>query len=131
MPISVRRASWIIRPASAVAGLEAPRSMITIHDPSRCGLIREHLGVEVYAFKFSRTNLTGILSSIRLELAERLTKLHPPPRKAKAGVTVVAAADVDREDILDFRPNLFGLGVNGNAVWRRLLLGRASLLLFT
>ena len=44
--------------------LLASRNTVLIHDPSMCELIRKHLKVEVYSFRFSAIHLKGVMAAI-------------------------------------------------------------------
>ena len=58
-----------------------------------------------------------MLAAIRLQLTDRLHAL-----KALARVVAVARVVPDplSEDIIEVRPNIAGVGINLNALWRRL-----------
>ena len=93
--------------------LATSRDVVTIHDPHMCELIDQHLKVHVDVFRFSSVHLTGVLSAIRTELEDRLQALGP---KIRHGDSV--AADPG-DEILELRPNLYGIGINLRALWRR------------
>ncbi|MCI0622072.1 MAG: hypothetical protein L0387_10455 [Acidobacteria bacterium] len=89
------------------------RSTVIIHDPNMCGMIRQHLGVEVYSFRFSAVHLAGVLSAIRTEVETKIRSLgitdsQDRPRTISQG-----------QDILQIRPNVYGIGVDLRALWRR------------
>jgi len=89
------------------------RDEVVMHDPDMCALLREHLEVEVYAFRFSVVHLRGVLAAIRQELADKLERSRST---LKASGTRSAESD---EEIFEVRPNLWGVGVNLRALWRR------------
>lgn len=92
--------------------LSSTRDVVMIHDPHMCELLQRHLNVQVYAFRFSRVHLIGILSAIRLELDDRLRELG-------SQVTIDGVQDSSEEnEILELRPNLYGIGINLRALWR-------------
>jgi hypothetical protein len=93
--------------------LTRTREIVTIHDPHMCDLIRQHLQVEVYSFRFSAVHLTGILSAVRTELSEKLVALD------RVSNAVPTSASVEAEEILELRPNLYGIGIDLRALWRR------------
>jgi hypothetical protein len=93
--------------------LAKSREVVAIHDPDMCKLIHEHLKVQVYAFRFSSVHLTGVLSSIRMELQDRLRRLD------EIGEAGRAPTSSGRDDILELRPNVYSVGVNLRALWRR------------
>jgi len=89
------------------------REMVIIHDSHMCDLIKQHLKVEVYSFRFSSVTLTGVLSAIRIELAEKLEKLN------KLHIIKDLQVKGKNEEILELRPNFHGIGINLRALWRR------------
>jgi len=84
-------------------------NVVTVHDPGMCQRIREHLGVEVYAYRFTAAHVVGILSHIRTELSERLGPLEPLP----------TPKEPRSEAVLMLRPNFHGIGIDLPALWRR------------
>ena len=66
--------------------LSTDRDMVTIHDPHMCELIKQHLEVQVHAFRFSSIHLTGVLASIRIELEDRLGPLSSSTRMGTPGL---------------------------------------------
>jgi hypothetical protein len=90
--------------------LMASRNMVMIHDPSMCELIRKHLKVEVYSFRFSAIHLRGVLSAIRTEVETKLRELKP--------TTVHEKSTSTGDEILQLRPNFHGIGVDLRALWR-------------
>lgn len=92
--------------------LASSRDTVTIHDPDMCDLIRQHLKVEVYFFRFSPIHLIGVLSAIRTELQAKLKEFKPPN-------STKARSEGRTEDILQLQPNLYGIGVDLRALWRR------------
>lgn len=101
---------------NGVEELEALRTkqdVIAMHDPSMCDIIREFLEVDVYSFRFSTVHLTGILSAIGMELEDhlaKLTSLQPDTSHPTAPPS---------EEILELKPNLYGVGIDLRALWRR------------
>jgi len=83
--------------------------VVTMHDPWMCQRIREHLHVEVYAYRFTAVHVVGILSHIRTELAERLRRLQP----------LRVVEDTKLDEVLMLRPNYHGVGIDLRALWRR------------
>ncbi len=84
---------------------------VTIQDPTMCSLIKQHLNVEVHTFKFSSSSILAILSSIKIQLSDWLMNFtdaieedHDPPNK----------------DILELKPNFFGIGIDLKALWKKL-----------
>lgn len=88
--------------------------LITVHNPNTCELIKEHLKVQVYAFRFSRVHLIGVLSQIRTQLSDRLEVVR------NSGVLAQVSREIKQEEILELRPNLYGIGIDLRALWRRL-----------
>ena len=78
-----------------------------------CELIHQHLDVQVYSFRFSRIHVVGVLSAIKSELEDRLRPLD------RTDPSVDGAECNSNEDVLELRPNLYGVGLNLRALWRR------------
>jgi hypothetical protein len=95
--------------------LEASRHTVVIHEPHICDLIREHLKVEVYSFRFSSIYLRGITSAIRMELVEKLQKLGADEEIESRTLPTKT------EEILELRPNIYGIGINLRLLWKRLI----------
>lgn len=93
--------------------LARTRDIVAIHDPHMCQLIREHLQVEVYSFRFSAVHVAGILSAIRMELSEKLLALKVIEMSREP------SAVVEQDEIIALRPNFYGIGVDLRALWRR------------
>ena len=85
-----------------------------IHDPKMCKLIKDHLHVDVYSFRFSMIHLTGIFSAIREELRRRLVELQQ-----SKGTSIDRIAADRNEEIIHLKPNVWGIGVDLRALWSR------------
>jgi hypothetical protein len=59
--------------------------------------------------------LRGILSAIRIKLADKLQNIGPD--EATKSTTLQAK----NEDILELRPNIYGIGINLRALWKKLI----------
>ena len=94
--------------------LAGNRDVVSMHDPNMCDLIQEHLEVQVYAFRFSSVHLAGVFSGIRTVLEDKLRSLQ-----IKSGWGYSHGAP-EQDEILELRPNLYGIGVNLRALWLRL-----------
>jgi len=93
--------------------LVSSRDMVVIHDPHMCELIKQHLSIEVYSFRFSTVHLVGVLSAIRIALETKLRELNLPT------VSLIQDSGVKNDDIVQLRPNVYGIGVDLRAIWRR------------
>lgn len=93
------------------------RDVVVIHDPRMCELIKEHLDVEIYSFRFSRIHLVGVLSAIRNNLDEKSRGLKPKAGSSSAPVRA-------EEEIIEIKPNIGGIGINLRALWRSITAGR-------
>lgn len=99
--------------------LAASRDIVVIHDPKMCELIKDHLGVEVYSFRFSRVHLVGVLSAIRDHLDEKSRSL-----KAKPKFFSSHSPARQEDEIIELKPNVAGIGINLRALWRSITAGR-------
>lgn len=93
--------------------LVASRDTVVIHDPHMCELIKQHLSIEVYSFRFSTVHLVGVLSAIRIALETKLRELNLPT------VSLIQDSGVKNDDIVQLRPNVYGIGVDLRTIWRR------------
>jgi len=96
-------------------GLQSARNTLTARFPEFSELIRRELGVDVSLFCFSPHAVGAVIASIKTELHERLShtihELFPSPALA-----TIHMAD----EILELRPNFYGVGLNLRALWRKL-----------
>ena len=96
--------------------LARTRETVMIHDPHMCELIRRHLQVDVYSFRFSAVHLTGIFSEIREALRQKLNRLEG------ASITSKCAplnTQPEPEKILQLKPAFYGISIDLGALWRR------------
>ncbi len=81
--------------------------------PDLADLIRENLRVEVSVFRFNSRSVSQVLASIKAQLVDHVAShshlLRRPPARPKA----------NSEDIVELRPNFYGIGINLNALLRR------------
>ena len=96
--------------------LARTRESVMIHDPHMCELIRRHLQVDVYSFRFSAVHLTGIFSAIRDALRQKLKKLEVASIVSKSARV---KTQPDPEKVLQLKPNFHGIGIDLGALWRR------------
>jgi hypothetical protein len=97
--------------------LLSTRDMVVIQDPGLCSLIKQHLNVDVHVFRFSSSLLSGVLSSIKLQLSDRLLKVSENSEFENS---------VSRkEDIIELKPNIYGVGLNLRALWKKCI-GRSK-----
>ncbi len=118
---------WLRFGVEELERFERERKTITVHDPQLCKEIMEYMhGDEVYSHSFSSTLVTGVLSSIRTELAARLAEIRSAPvPEARTAMTAQTNGDVsgpELHDIIEVKPSLFGISLNvlalGRATWR-------------
>lgn len=88
--------------------------MIAIRLPEFSEIIRRHLNVEVTIFWITPHAVTQVLAKIRAQLLDRLAN-----RESQVPVSPAPVVESSREDIVDLRPNIFGLGLNINELIRR------------
>ncbi len=86
---------------------------ITYQDPSGAKLIREHLKVDVEFFRFTAIHLAGVLNQIKTRLSDKLLELEPTAGDQQH------TAQKEGSDILEIKPNFYGVGVNLRELWRR------------
>jgi AbiTii len=92
---------------------------ITIRDPHAAAGIKQYLEVDVTRYTFASLQLEGVLAAIRLRLSDAIAKLASQSAAATHPALPVDAYASD--EIVELRPNVFGLGLNLRALWRWLL----------
>lgn len=102
----------------ALESIRNTRQTIVLQDPTMNGIIAQHLKVEVATFHFDRAQLVQVLSQIRSELFGRAQVLADARFEGNA---VNGAAS---DEILMFKPNIHGIGVDLRALWRRMARGK-------
>lgn len=101
----------------AIVELEAiqqAKQALGLRHPGSSGIIREELHVEVSTFWFNPSSVRAVLPAIRTQASDRLMVHRSVLNHLKA-----AAKSVE-PDIVELRPNFYGVGVNLRALWRRL-----------
>ncbi len=91
--------------------LQGPDDFVRVHFPSICELIGENFQVEVYEFRFKASAVSSVLGAVEMELQERLS--------ATERTLQIRGDEAEREDIVMISPNLYGVGFNLRALWRR------------
>jgi len=86
------------------------RDMIVIQDPQTCALIKKFLKVEVHFFRFSPSSLSGILSSIKMQLSDRLMNITDAIEEDHGSLN---------ENIIELKPNIYGVGIDLKALWKK------------
>lgn len=82
---------------------------LILKDPSLCKLIQDNLNVKVTSFHISASQVQNVLANVKCALIERLSKFQD---KGKAVVN-------NEEDIIEIKPNFYGIGLNLNALKRK------------
>ena len=78
-------------------------------------IIKRNMGVEVTVYRFHTSQLAGVLTGIITELSDRLMAI-------KSQIEGAERADVvstPKEDVIELKPNFYGIGLNLNALGRR------------
>lgn len=88
---------------------------VTLRDLTMSNLLYRHLRISVTWFSFDSRQLAGVLAAIRAQLADYLLKYdHHPLASAVADQPKLA------EEIIELKPNLWGIGINLRALSRRI-----------
>lgn len=95
-------------------GMIGARGPLAFRAPQFSEIIRETSGVEVTTFNFSPATVPAVLETIRTELSDRLIS-----RKDKLQGHEFKTQDSKAEDILQLKPNIYGIGVDLKALWRK------------
>jgi AbiTii-like protein len=87
---------------------------IALRLPEFSEIIRERLSVEVSLFRFSPHSIAQVLANIKAQLLDRLAAQRSELDKAP-----LEGTEPGWEDIVELHPNLGGIGLNLNALWKR------------
>lgn len=89
-------------------------SQYSYRDPNMSEIIKRNMGVDVTTYTFHTGQAVGVLSGIQTALIEKLV----PLKRAIEGLSekgIITPA----EDIVELKPNFFGIGLNLNALARK------------
>lgn len=96
-------------------GFEITQETLAARFPEVSELIRDNLEVDVSIFRFNPAAVASVIAGIRSQLSDKLTQKSEQldtPQNLEAIKT--------NGEILELRPNFFGLGVNLRALWRKI-----------
>jgi hypothetical protein len=96
-------------------GFVGTTEILAIQIPDHSALIRDNLGVEVTTFRFSPTAVSQVLANIKAHLLDCLVAIESSLESALESMRAV----VQDDEILELRPNVWGIGVNLKALWRK------------
>jgi hypothetical protein len=96
-------------------GMIGAKGPLAFRTPQFTEIIRDELGVEVTTFNFSPKAVPPVLEAIRTELFDGLTS-----RKDKIQGYDIQSEESKTEDVIQLKPNLYGIGVDLKALWRKL-----------
>lgn len=100
----------IIRIRSGVVELEVyQEDGLIMKDSDMCKIIQDNLNVHVTSFHVSASQVKQVLANVKCELISRLSKLEDHQN----------TTSLTNEDILEFKPNFYGIGFNLNALKRK------------
>ncbi len=108
-------------PVGELESFVGAHGVLTQQLPEFSDIIRDSLHVDVSEFRFAPLSVEQVLVNIRAHLLDRLST-----RRAALERLGPKEARVETE-ILLLRPNLYGLGIDLRALWRRLRHRRGSL----
>lgn len=83
-------------------------------DPLMSETIKNNMGVEVTVYSFHTSQLAGVIAGIKTELSDRLMEI----RNQIEG-TETDFVSTPKEDVIELKPNFYGIGLNLNALGRR------------
>jgi hypothetical protein len=95
-------------------GMLGANGPLAFRAPQFAEIIRNELGVEVTTFNFSPKAVPPVLEAIRTELSDRLMS-----RKDKLQEHDIESKESRTEDVLQLKPNIYGIGVDLKALWRK------------
>jgi AbiTii len=88
---------------------------ITISMPEYVEMLHDKLHVEVNVFRFTPRTVEQVLAGIKAQLLDRLATR--PHKLSQAGPSISPVAE---GEILRLQPNLYGVGIDLKALWKRL-----------
>jgi hypothetical protein len=97
--------------ASELEQIAARGDSISIEERDTIDLIRQHMQVDVTRFTLDSSQLAGVLTAIRAELALRLPATHHYDRRQ--------LSLANQAPIVELKPNFYGIGVDLRALWSR------------
>ncbi len=102
------------QPIGELETLAEARSTIGLRIPELAATLHRELQVQVSMFCFSPASVRQVIANVRAQLHSRLAAVAPQiPR------LIPVAAEGASEEIIELKPNFFGMGVNLRAAWRR------------
>ncbi|MCX5815959.1 MAG: hypothetical protein NTX75_06900 [Proteobacteria bacterium] len=95
-------------------GMIGAKGPLAFRAPQFAEIIRNELGAEVTTFNFSPKTVPAVLEAIRTELSDRLMS-----RKDKIQEQDLETQGSRTEDVIQLKPNFYGIGVDLKALWRK------------
>ena len=97
-------------------GTASATKVLSMRESQFAVVIQQHLGITVTSFHFQPASIQQVLVNIRLHLIEHVTN-----RRTKIGyIDADSIAQVPEAEILQIKPNLYGIGVDLRALWRKM-----------
>ncbi|HIF9256003.1 TPA: hypothetical protein ACX6Q6_003013 [Photobacterium damselae] len=82
---------------------------LIMKDSNMCKIIHDSLDVHVTSFHVSASQVKQVLANVKCELISRLSRLKEHQN----------TMSLSNEDIIEFKPNFYGIGFNLNALKRK------------
>ena len=96
-------------------GIIGAQGPLTLMDSGLTDLINKNFEVHVTTFNFYPNQINAVMMAIRTELSDRLisrkSQLSAPREESKINKA---------EDIIEIKPNFYGVGINARALFKRL-----------
>ena len=102
---------------NALVELEAfqqSKGELGLRHPGSTSILKGELRVDVSTFWFRPSAVRAVLSAIRIEASDRLMERRSALNRLPGG------ANADEPNIIELRPNFYGIGLNLRALWKRL-----------
>jgi hypothetical protein len=96
-------------------GMIGAKGPLAFRAPQFTEIIRDELGVEVTTFNFSPKAVPPVLEAIRTGLFDSLMS-----RRDKIQGYDIQSEESRTEDVIQLKPNIYGIGVDLKALWRKL-----------
>jgi hypothetical protein len=94
-------------------GVAAGTNPLVIRPAEFSEIIRNNLNVEVSVFKFRPSSVSQVLTNIKVRLIDRLAI-------QREKISAIPNIQVPQEtEILQIKPNIYGVGIDLMALWRR------------
>jgi len=95
--------------------IASAQGQVVMGFPELALIIRHNFGAEVSQFRFSPQSVAQVLANIRAQLIN-----HLATHRHQLEEVSTAVYGRQGEEIIELRPNFYGIGINLKALWRKI-----------